>query len=70
MADGRTLAELTQEELLMADARFRSEDLDRTSPEGSVERRTTPGAGSHRSVAQQLGELRRVLGERADTDGA
>ncbi len=65
VADGRTLAELTEDELLMADARFRPEDLDRTSPEGSVERRTTPGGGSHESVAHQLDALRELLERRA-----
>ena len=61
LAGGRTPAELTAEELQAADSKFIPADLDRTSPEGSVSRRVTPGGGSHESVRDQLVELRAML---------
>ncbi len=62
VAGGRTLAELTVDELLAAHSFFEAGDLERTTPTGSVARRRTPGGGSATSVADQLTELRRRLG--------
>ncbi len=61
VAAGRTPASLTPEELVAADPAFRPGDIERTSPAGSVVRRSSPGGGSMASVRQQLDELRSGL---------
>ncbi len=61
VAEGRTLAEVTTDELAAAHPAFRPSDIDRTSPDASVVARTTPGGGSMASVAAQLTQLRERL---------
>ncbi len=56
---GRTLGDLTDDELVAIDGRFEPGDAARLSAAGSVERRITPGGGSHESVRHQIAELRR-----------
>ena len=59
VAAGRTLGDLTDDELVAIDGRFEPGDAARLSAAGSVERRITPGGGSHESVRHQIAELRR-----------
>jgi argininosuccinate lyase len=63
VAEGKTLGEVTAGELEAAHLSFGPEDLDVLDPQASVERRRTPGGGSHVSVLDQLAELRSILGE-------
>lgn len=63
-AAGRRLDQATGEDLARADARFDPADLARTDPADSVRRRISPGGGSFASVARQLAEVRRRLGDR------
>ncbi len=62
VADGRTLAEATLSDLVAADVRFEPGDLDAADPETSVQRRLSPGGGSHQSVSAQIEALRTQLG--------
>jgi argininosuccinate lyase len=61
VAEGRTLGEVTAEELDAAHPAFEPIDLDRTSPGGSVGARRSPGGGSMQSVERQLVALRARL---------
>jgi argininosuccinate lyase len=61
LAEGKTLDDVTAGELEAAHLSFVPEDLDVLDPEASVERRRTPGGGSHVSVVDQLTELRSRL---------
>jgi argininosuccinate lyase len=58
VADGRTFADLTPDELMGHDAHFTAEDLKRTNPRTSVEKRITAGGGSMASVTAQIAALR------------
>lgn len=61
IGEGRTLAEVTAEELTSAHPAFLPQDLDRTTVQSSLLHRRTPGGGSPASVAAQLAEIRRHL---------
>ena len=63
VADGRTLADVTGDELVAADGRFAAEDVTRLTAEGSVAHRRTAGGGSMDSVRAQLATLRRLLSD-------
>ncbi len=58
---GASLTDATDEDLTTADPRFEHGDADVVSPTESVRSRTTSGAGSHASVAAQIGRLRELL---------
>jgi argininosuccinate lyase len=58
VANGRTFADLTADELVSCDSHFVGEDLERISPRRSVQNRITPGGGSMASVAAQIEALR------------
>ena len=62
LAEGRTLAEASAEDLDAADARFEPGDLALTEPVESVRRRQSTGGASFASVREQLGILRDRLG--------
>jgi argininosuccinate lyase len=64
VSEGKSLDEVTAGELEAAHLSFVPEDLDVLDPETSVERRRSPGGGSHVSVLDQLAELRSLLGDR------
>ena len=66
VSEGKSLAEVTAGELEAAHLRFVPEDLDVLDPETSVERRRSPGGGSHVSVLDQLAELRSLLGRQPE----
>lgn len=61
VAEGKDLSEVTAGELEAAHLSFTPKDLDILNPQTSVERRHTPGGGSHVSVLDQLAELRSLL---------
>ncbi len=61
VSEGRSLGELTADELRAAHPAFVAADLDRTSPLGSVARRRSPGGASMASVASQVSQLRALL---------
>ncbi len=63
VASGRTLSDVSSDELNAAHPAFDPADLERTSPAGSVVNRRTPGGGSMESVAAQLATLRTHLAE-------
>jgi argininosuccinate lyase len=63
LSEGKNLGEVTAGELEAAHLNFVPKDLDVLDPKISVERRHTPGGGSHVSVLDQLAELRSLLGE-------
>jgi argininosuccinate lyase len=58
MADGRTLAGATVDDLTAADARFEASDLQLVDPGESARRRRSPGGGSPDSVRTQVDALR------------
>lgn len=58
VAAGRTFTDLTAEELVAHDDHFAADDLDRTDPTTSVDKRITPGGGSMASVSAQISALR------------
>ncbi len=58
----RRLADATEADLLAADERFETADLELIDPIESVRRRVSPGGGSFESVGEQLAELRRRTG--------
>jgi argininosuccinate lyase len=62
VANGRTFEDLTPDELIAADSRFVSQDIDRVDPVRSVEFRRTAGGGSMESVISQLEDLETFLG--------
>jgi argininosuccinate lyase len=62
LAQGRTFDDLTRDELVAADSRFVSADIDRVDPVRSVEFRRTDGGGSMESVASQIEDLDAFLG--------
>jgi argininosuccinate lyase len=59
IADGRTFEDLTGDELVACDDHFTPDDLARTNPRTSVEKRITPGGGSMASVNAQIAALRK-----------
>jgi len=61
IASGRDLASADIETLQSIDDRFDAADLTRVSPVDSVRARTSPGGGSHRSVAGQIERIRDLL---------
>lgn len=61
VAEGRTPADLTPEELAAAHDAFEAGDLDRTTASASAAHRRTPGGGSMESVATQIETLRTRL---------
>ena len=62
LAEGRTLATVTADELAAADPRFEPQDRDLTDPAESVRRRRSSGGGGFGSVEQQIASLRNLLG--------
>jgi argininosuccinate lyase len=66
-SEGRTFEELSADELVGIDDRFRADDLALTDPEASVAARITPGGGSMASVQEQIRSLRSMLHEHGTT---
>lgn len=64
VAEGRTLGDLTFDELESIDERFEPADLDRIDPRASVDARISPGGGSMASVGGQVTRLRMFLADR------
>ena len=62
LEQGRTLAEVTAQDLTGSHASFRGSDVQVADPAVSVERRSSPGGGSFASVATQISNLRQWLG--------
>jgi argininosuccinate lyase len=58
LANGRTFADLTVDDLVAIDERLGTLDPGSFSPGPSVEARKSPGGGSHESVASQIAALR------------
>ena len=58
VSDGRTFEDLTADELVACDGHFTPDDLHRTDPRTSVEKRVTSGGGSMASVADQIAALK------------
>ncbi len=61
VAEGRTLAGVTAQDLVAAHPRFQPEDAGLTDPAASVARRVTPGGGSMGSVEAQITVLRQFV---------
>lgn len=61
LSDGRTLADVTVEDLAEIDARFEPQDVALANAEHSVRQRRSSGGGSFESVAQQIEALQRLL---------
>ena len=61
VADGRSLAEATAEDLTAADPRFDTADISLIEPQRSVESRVTPGGGSVDAVQAQISAIREML---------
>lgn len=66
LGDGRTLADVTRADLAAADERLGGLDPASLAPERSVAARTSPGGGSHQSVAAQIEALRSWLSPSED----
>jgi len=60
--EGRTLGDVSPEELAATHPRLAAEDVALLDPRGSVEARRTPGGGSFASVRSQIAALRELLG--------
>jgi argininosuccinate lyase len=65
MAEGRTLADATADELEAAHGSFEAGDLAAADPEASMSGRAVPGSGSVESVGKQLLAIAGILAERA-----
>jgi argininosuccinate lyase len=61
LREGRTLADLSAEELEASDTPAMADDVGLLDPAGSIARRATPGGGSMDSVQGQLSKLREWL---------
>ncbi len=62
VANGETFADLDEDRLVVYDARFEHADLERTSPQSSVQARQTAGGGSMDSVGEQIEAIGAILG--------
>lgn len=60
---GRSMAELSSDDLSAVDGRFEASDVELVDPRRSLELRVSEGSGSPASVAEQVEAIRQIVGD-------